>query len=168
MDAMIDLFLQYKAWANRKIFDSVLALPEGEAVKQRKTLFGSMVHTLNHVYVVDDIFRHHLNGEPHGYNARNTEETPPLAKLWDRQQEMDEWYLAYGRALSESERQEVVAFDFVDGGNGAMTRDEILLHIVNHGTYHRGFVSDMMYQVPAKAQANDFTVFLRDRGKTAD
>jgi len=168
MNAMIDLLLQYKAWANRKIFDSVLALPDGEAVKPRETLFGSMVHTLNHVYVVDDIFRHHLNEAPHGYTARNTSDTPPLADLWERQQEMDDWYLAYGRALRPSERDEVVEFAFVDGGKGAMTRDEILLHIVNHGTYHRGFVGDMMYQVPAKAQANDFTVFLRDRKGAAD
>ncbi len=29
--------------------------------------FGNMVHTLNHVYVVDDIFRHHLQRKKHGH-----------------------------------------------------------------------------------------------------
>jgi uncharacterized damage-inducible protein DinB len=33
---------------------------------------------------------------------------------------------------------------------------------INHGTYHRGFVSDLMYQVPAALPTNDLTVFLRD------
>ena len=43
-----------------------------------------------------------------------------------------------------------------------MSRNEIILHVVNHGTYHRGFVSDMMYQVPAVLPANDLSVYLRD------
>src|SRR2546429_6681738 len=38
----------------------------------------------------------------------------------------------------------------------------IVLHVVNHGSYHRGFVSDMMYQVPFVPPANDLPVFLRD------
>ena len=48
------------------------------------------------------------------------------------------------------------------GGNGAMTREEIFLHLVNHATYHRGFVNDMMYQVPAKPPSNDLPVYLRE------
>src|SRR5256885_7587344 len=38
------------------------------------------------------------------------------------------------------------SFEFVGGGQGAMTREQIVLHVVNHGSYHRGFVSDMMYR----------------------
>lgn len=38
----------------------------------------------------------------------------------------------------------------------------MILHVVNHGTYHRGLVSDMMYQVPAVPKANDLTVYLKD------
>jgi uncharacterized damage-inducible protein DinB len=55
-----------------------------------------------------------------------------------------------------------VNFQFVDGGAGTMSRSEIILHIVNHDAYHRGLVSDMMYQVPAIPPANDLTVCLRD------
>jgi uncharacterized damage-inducible protein DinB len=51
---------------------------------------------------------------------------------------------------------------FIGGGRGKMTRAQILLHIVNHGTYHRGFVSDLMYQILASVPANDLPVFLRD------
>ena len=43
-----------------------------------------------------------------------------------------------------------------------MTRAEILLHIVNHTTYHRGFVAEMIYRVPAPAPTTDLPVFLRD------
>ena len=43
-----------------------------------------------------------------------------------------------------------------------MTRGEIILHIVNHTSYHRGFAADLFYQVPAKPPTTDLTVFLRD------
>jgi uncharacterized damage-inducible protein DinB len=62
----------------------------------------------------------------------------------------------------KQELLDIVNFRFVDGGTGAMSRSEIILHIVNHGTYHRGLVSDMMYQVPAVPPTNDLTVYLRD------
>ena len=54
--------LRYKQWADRLSFDSLAEVPEEEAWKQRRTVFGNMVHTLNHIVVIDDIFRHHMNG----------------------------------------------------------------------------------------------------------
>ena len=43
------------------------------------------------------------------------------------------------------------------------TGSEILLHIVNHSTYHRGYVAQMFYQVPARPPTTDLPVFLRER-----
>lgn len=65
-------------------------------------------------------------------------------------------------ALCEEALLDVVNFQFVDGGKGMMSRSDMILHVVNHGTYHRGLVSDMMYQVPAVPKANDLTVYLKD------
>lgn len=158
----VRMLVRYKAWANSITFSTVMALPDGEALRTRPTRFGNMVHTLNHAYVVDDIFRAHLEGRSHGYNARNTDDTPALAELWEAVQALDGWYVDFADGLSVRDLVEVVRFDFVGGGKGAMTREEILLHVVNHGTYHRGFVGDMLYQVPAASPANDLPVFLRD------
>jgi uncharacterized damage-inducible protein DinB len=160
----VRMLTRYKGWANRITYRTVMALPEGEAERDRPTRFGTILRTLNHVYVIDDIFRAHLEGRPHGHVARNTEDTPPLTRLWESVQAMDRWYIAYAQGLSETALDERVRFGFVDGGRGEMTRGEMLLHVVNHGTYHRGFVGDMLYQVPAASPANDLTVFLRDGG----
>ena len=75
---------------------------------------------------------------------------------------MDKWYIELSDKLSGDEMHETIHFEFVDGDKGAMTREQILLHIVNHGTYHRGFVSDMLYQGPLRFDSNDLPVFLRD------
>ncbi len=160
--ATVRMLTRYKAWANGVTFSTVIALPEGEATLNRPTRFGNMVHTLNHSYVIDDIFRAHLEGRRHGYAARNTPEAPPLRELWKAVQAMDQWYVDFADGLTAQALREIVHFEFVGGGAGAMTREEILLHIVNHGTYHRGFVGDMLYQVPITPPASDLPVFLRD------
>lgn len=158
---------RYNAWANRLIFDAVAALPPGEAEKPRQSLFKNMVHMLNHNYVIDRIFQAHLEGRAHGYSARNTPDHPPLAELWRAQQGIDAWYVARYDAMSEAELDETVRFTFVGGGEGAMTRAEILLHLVNHTSYHRGFVAQMFYQVPARPPTTDLPVFLRDAAQDA-
>jgi uncharacterized damage-inducible protein DinB len=156
------MLTRYKAWADRLIYDAVAGLPEGEGTKPRQSVFKSLLHTLNHVYVIDRVFQAHLEGRKHGYTARNTESHPPLTELWPLQQQTDAWYVSYGDGLTEAALTEKVSFDFIGGGQGVMTRGEILLHIVNHTTYHRGFVADFFYQVPARPPTTDLTVFLRD------
>jgi hypothetical protein len=68
----------------------------------------------------------------------------------------------YADGLSEAAHDQVVHFRFVDGGAGAMTRGDMLLHVVNHKTYHRGYVADMFCQASSRPPAMDLPVFLRD------
>lgn len=154
---------RYNAWANERIFAAVAALPEGEATRPRRSVFKSMAHTLNHNYVIDRIFQAHLEGREHGYSARNTEGHPPLAELWQAQRELDRWYVAAYDGMNDLLLDEKIAFTFVGGGEGAMTRREILLHLVSHTSYHRGFVAQMFFDVPARPPVTDLTVYLRDQ-----
>ena len=159
---------RYNAWANRLIFDAVAGLPAGEALKPRKSLFKNMVHMLNHNYVIDRIFQAHLEGRPHGYEARNTPDHPPLAELWKAQQEIDAWYVAWSDKLMDAALDERVSFTLIGGNAGEMPRGEILLHVVNHTSYHRGFVADLFYQVPGvRPPTTDLPVYLRE-GVTND
>jgi uncharacterized damage-inducible protein DinB len=162
------MLARYNAWANKVIFDAVAALPEGEAIKPRQSIFKNMVHTLNHNYVINRIFQAHLEGREHGYTARNTPDHPPLTELWRSQQEIDAWYIAWSDALTDAALSETVRFTFVGGGEGAMTRGEILLHVVNHTSYHRGFAGQMFCEVPARPPTTDLPVFLRDAPQQFD
>ena len=158
------MLTRYNAWANQLTFDAVAALPAGEAEKERKSLFRNMVHSLNHNYVIDRIWQAHLEGRDHGYEARNTKDHPPLAELWRMQQEIDAWYIAWSDRLSDAALDEQVRFTLIGGNQGVMTRGEILLHVVNHTSYHRGFVADLFYQVPARPPTTDLPVYLREAG----
>ena len=158
MEKTLRRLTRYNAWANRLMFDAVEALPPGEALKERKSVFRNMVHTLNHCYVVGLIWQAHLEKREHGFAARNTPDPPPLAELREAQRALDAWY----EAQCMQPLDEVISFVLIGGNRGEMTRAEILLHVVNHNSYHRGFVADMFYQVPARPPATDLPVFARE------
>ena len=158
----IRMLTRYSAWADARLFDALAGLPAGEAAAPRTTGFGNMVNTLNHAYVVDLIWKAHLEGVPHGLTKRITDTQPALPALRDAQAGIDAWYIAYADHLTDDMHHETVQFRFVDGGPGAMARGDMLLHVVNHKTYHRGCVADMLYQASFKPPVMDLPVFLRD------
>jgi len=163
MKETLSMLARYNAWANRVMFDAVAALPEGEALKPRASLFRNMVHTLNHNYVIGLIWQAHMSGREHGFAARNTPDHPPLPELRRSQELLDAWYISQSDALSGEALGERLAFTLIGGNRGEMTRAEMLLHVVTHCSYHRGFVADLFFQVPARPPAMDLPVYLRER-----
>ncbi|MGH7033880.1 MAG: DinB family protein [Stellaceae bacterium] len=158
---------RYNAWANRVLFDAVAALPPGEAEKERPSLFKTMIGTLNHLYVIDLMWQAHLEGRPHGFTRRDDVLHPELADLRRAQQAIDQWYFDWAARQTEASLEEPVAFTLTTGNKGAMTRGEILLHVVNHSTYHRGWVCDLFFQVPARPPETDLPVFTREMATEA-
>ncbi|MBY0268500.1 MAG: DinB family protein [Burkholderiales bacterium] len=157
------MMVRYKQWSDKVMFDAVAALPEGEAVKPRTSLFKNMVHTLNHIYVIDRIWQAHLEGRDHGYEARNTKDHPPLAEMGRLQQEADAWYVQWADAQTDASLDATVEYTLIGGNRGAMTRGEILLHVVMHTNYHRGYVAEMFYAVPGcRPPSMDLPVYMRE------
>ena len=167
--AAVRTLARYNAWTNELLLDSVDQLPTGEAAKPRTTLFGSVVHTLNHNFVIEDIFRAHLMGQEHGYTARNTSSPPALSSLRSAQRELDDWLIRWADAARFDELFERRRFTFVGDREprGEMTAFEMFVHIVNHTTYHRGWAVQMMMEPgkTAPATTTDLPVYCRDVGR---
>jgi uncharacterized damage-inducible protein DinB len=154
------MLAKYRAWADKLTFDAVAALPPGEASKERQTLFKSIVGMLNHTHVVDLFWQAHPEGRHHGFGARDLVLYRDIAELWVAQQQINGWFIAWAEAQSDRGFDEIVHFTFTSGEAGAMTRGDILLHVVNHATYHRGWVAEIFFAVPAKNPTTDLPVYL--------
>lgn len=154
---------EYKTWADGLILAAVAGLPPGEAARERATPHKSLIGTLNHMYVVDRIWEAHLEGRPHGFTARNVIVHPQIDALTAAQTRADEWLSDWAAAQSDATLGEPVRFTLLSGKAGTMSRAEILEHIVNHSTYHRGFVASLLHQVPLKAPSTDWNVFRQQR-----
>ncbi|HUN42926.1 MAG TPA: DinB family protein [Acetobacteraceae bacterium] len=155
----------YRGWADRLTFEAVAALPPGEATRQRPTLFKTVIGTLNHNLLIDKVWQAHIEGRDHGFQARNVSLHQDLDELWTAQQAMNRWWIDWSAAQSPESLAEPVRFRFIGGEESTMTRGEILLHVVNHGSYHRGWVAEMFFDVPAANPATDLPVYLREMAR---
>jgi uncharacterized damage-inducible protein DinB len=158
----IRLLTRYSAWANSLLYLAIGELPEDELTKPREIVFGNLIRTLNHVYTIDLVFQAHLEGREHGFKTRTPDVRVSLSELRMAQATLDSWYIRYAEEMSDRLGEEMVDFTFIGGGDGSMSRGDILLHVVNHTTYHRGHIAAMMYQIPARPPTTDLPVFLRN------
>jgi uncharacterized damage-inducible protein DinB len=147
----------YKSWANTELFALLADLPAEHAEP-----LHSCIRTLNHIYVVDSLFKAHLSGAPRPFDATNTKATPTLEQLRADVAATDAWYLEHVGRMSESALSEVLdfTFTFTDGDRGRMTREEILLHVITHGGYHRGNVGQVLKSISVSPPRDLYTKFL--------
>ena len=147
---------RFKSWADAELLEALGAIDAASHPAEHK----AAVRTVNHLHVVDQIFRGHLQGVPHGFAATNTPDTPTLAELRHSVGTVDEWYVRYVDDLGEALLAEDVRFTFTDGDAGRMTRHEILMHVLTHGGYHRGAVGQVLRSVGIAPPRELYTRFL--------
>ncbi len=145
----------YKHWANAELFALLATLPP-----ERSEQLHACIRTLNHIHVVDRIFRAHLGGEPRPFDATNTVATPSLEQLRTDVEATDAWYRNYVAGLAAPALAEVLDFTFTDGDRGRMSREEILLHVLTHGGYHRGNVGQVLKSIAVAPPRDLYTKFL--------
>lgn len=158
----LQMLTRYRSWADRLLFQTLSNVPETALAASQPIVFGNLLRTLNHVYGMDQVWKAHLQGAQHGFTSRNPEDCPTFDALRSAQTVIDEWYERYAAELDEHACEEVVRFTFIGGGEGEMRRGDILLHVVNHATYHRGHAAMMMYGLSVPPPTTDLPVFLRD------
>jgi uncharacterized damage-inducible protein DinB len=154
-NTLLSLFA-YKAWANQELFAE---LAQVDADKH-PTEAHSAIRILNHVYVVDCIFKAHLQGVGHGHDATNTKDTPTLSALAAAVGEVDAWFVSYVSTLTNAALTEDVRFRFSDGDAGRMSREEILMHVITHGGYHRGAAGQVLRAASVAPPRDLYTRFL--------
>ena len=155
------MLARYKAWADERLYTMLAGLPIDQLTAPTPIFAGSILRTLNHVYLMDVAWKSHLLGTPHHLTSRNPEATPSFVELHEVQRDIDDWYIDYAATMAREACNEVVHFTFIGGGDGALRREDIVLHVANHTTYHRGHITAMLNQIGVQPQATDLPVFLR-------
>ena len=151
---------QYKTWADNIFYEAISQLPDKELTRERPMLFGNILSLLNHVYAMDKVWKSHLAGAPHNLQTRNPECLSSFATLRTDQVSINQWYQHYTDTLGLNKHSEIVNFTCIGAGEGQMRRFEIIQHVVNHASYHRGHIEGVLYQMSVEPPTTDIPVFL--------
>ncbi|MFK8401455.1 DinB family protein [Pseudomonas sp. BGr12] len=146
----------YKCWSDRRTLDAIARI-EPERFPEEHAF---ALQQLNHLAIVEDLFRARLQGEADPHPATNTQSVPGYAELRERLLTSGQWYVEQLAALAPERAAEVIRFRFTDGRSGSLTREEIFFHILNHATYHRGSIARALDQAGVAHPADTYTVFV--------
>jgi len=162
----IQLLFAYDRWANHRVLLGASALSAEQFTRDLGGSFHSVRDTLVHI----------LGGE-WGWLTYWKEVAPGpafLKELWDRHDALfhPEKFPSITEVKAKWAEVEKEQIDFVNGltneslgkmlpiRSTQMSLANLMQHLANHSTYHRGQVALMMRQLGAKPVATDFHLFL--------
>jgi uncharacterized damage-inducible protein DinB len=128
----------YNRWANARLYAAAIALPDAVYRRPTGVFFGSLHGTLNHLLLADRIWLKRLTGEgehPNKLDAILHENRADLTR--DRLIEDD-------RLIATVDRYDAAAlaspfsYRTTSGAPQQQVLSDILLHLFNHQTHHRG------------------------------
>jgi uncharacterized damage-inducible protein DinB len=94
----------------------------------------------------------------------SAQEVPTLEALEEKWSAVEDGQRTFVEGLTESRMSEIVSYVNVKGETWAYPLHEMLVHVVNHSTYHRGQVATMLRQLGKTPQSTDYLVFLDGGG----
>ena len=128
----------YNAWANARLFRMAGALQDALYRKEVGAYFKSLHGTLNHLLAADRIWMRRLTGigdHPDKLNAILFDDLPSLHAA---RVEEDRRIIGFVQGLEEPAFEEALEYRTLNGTPQRQRRREILAHLFNHETHHRG------------------------------
>lgn len=156
----------YNDWANARILDAAGRLTGDQLERDLGGSFPSIRDTLSHIVAVEWVWlRRWLGESPRAWP--DWAAAPGVQSLTARLQEIEAERAAFFDGLRGGDLQDQVAYVNLKGERREYALETLLLHVVNHSTYHRGQVATMCRQAGASAPATDLVVYEDSRGGPA-
>ncbi len=128
----------YNHWANLRLYGAALEMPEELYRRPTGVFFGSLHGTLNHLLLTDRIWLKRLTGKgerPDRLNAILHEDRRELLRA--RMAE-DTRLIGVIAGYGDGDLNEAVSYQTTSGKPYTQALQDILLHLFNHQTHHRG------------------------------
>jgi uncharacterized damage-inducible protein DinB len=128
----------YNHWANRRLYGAALSMPDEAYRRRTGVFFGSLHGTLNHLLLTDRVWLKRLTGEGEHPNRLDAILFEDLKDLLRARLAEDARLKRVISGFSEADLGEVVSYQTMSGQPQRQMLQDILLHLFNHQTHHRG------------------------------
>jgi uncharacterized damage-inducible protein DinB len=175
----------YNLWANRRMFSVLEKLSDAQFMAEAQSSFPSIRESVFHILAAEWIWLKRWKGASPRASVANPNAS---ARTWNGMTPSDKpayeelASVAALRAfaeLLEKERQQFLGslsdaalqrhLDYTDmaGKAFSMPLVQLMQHVVNHGTYHRGQVTTLLRQVGGETVSLDMSFFFREEHEKA-
>ncbi|MGZ7445434.1 DinB family protein [Paenibacillus sp. TH7-28] len=158
---------EYHVWANERLFAHLEQLPKEVFHAEVTSVFPSVAQTLGHMYLFEQLYMSVLAEIPNG-------EIFPKMPGWTEEAQgktVDEMRRLFAGAAEQfrdllrrtPDPDKAMTIEHPKYGRLDTHFAEILQHVVNHGTYHRGNVTAMLRQQGYAGVPTDYMFYLLER-----
>ena len=156
---MMELF-DYNLWANNRLFESAAQLPPEQYFQDVKASHGGIHGTLTHIVGAQKVWLARWTASPdtsliHGKDVGTLLE---LIALWEKISSDTAKFLA---TFTEESLQQAMTITTSTGHQYTHTYQQMMQHVVNHSTSHRGQIIAMLRQAGSTPPAIDLITYYR-------
>ncbi|MET3287726.1 UNVERIFIED_CONTAM: putative damage-inducible protein DinB [Brevibacillus sp. OAP136] len=157
----------YHVWANGKTFDHAKGLPAELYHEQIQSVFPTLYDAFAHIYIIDNVWFRAVSGKSY---EETVSEIPGVMEEVKGKclEEMEQLYSSLAERfrsflMEKEDYASTNSYTHPALGTLHATASEIVQHVVNHGTYHRGNLTAMIRQLGHKGASTDYIYYLYDR-----
>ena len=148
--------LAYHGWAYARLCGELAGLSEAEYRAPCGLFFGGIHGTLNHLAVADRIWLARVRGEPQPFARMDAEAVTERTALENYLEAGVAAWRDHVEGLVDVELLAPLAYCNMAGEPQQRSRLEIVTHLVNHGTHHRGQISAALTALGRPAPTLDY------------
>lgn len=163
MKILLQQYATYNIWANKKLMEVILNLPEEKQMAEVPSSFSSLYKTVLHMWDAESIWwqrmklHERLVIPSENFKGSMKDVVNGLA------QQSEQW-LDWVSSASDIALDHVFQYQNSKKEQFKQPIYQMLLHVFNHGTYHRGQLINMLRQLGVeKLPQTDFIVWSRKK-----
>lgn len=160
LDELRELY-DYNRWANHRILGAASALSREELERDLASSFPSVLATLVHVLAAEWVWLSRWRGHsPSALPDWDLSSLDALRAKWDEVERDQRSFLA---DLDEETLMRRLPYRNTRGEPFEQPLWQLMRHVVNHSSYHRGQVVTLLRQLGSRAVATDLVLYYRER-----
>lgn len=157
----LQLLLDYHYWARDRVLVAVSGLSPEDYARPLGSSFASVRDTLNHIYLAEWIWYCRWRGQ--SPTGPPSDQLPDLDTLRQKWIEHEAKVRAFLQATDAAGLTRVIEYKLLSGQAGSSPLWQMVTHVVNHASYHRGQVTTLLRQLGATAPVStDLITYFRE------
>lgn len=154
----------YHVWANKQVFDRLKELPHDIWNKEIQSVFPSISAVMMHIYLTDTTWLGVMRGDKFEdivalvTQLRDATKAKSMEEIEAMCIGLSRTYIAFLESQEDLDR--AASCNHPRFGRLDTRLPELVQHVCNHGTFHRGNISAMLHQLGHSGTPTDYIFYL--------
>jgi uncharacterized damage-inducible protein DinB len=142
--------LEYDKWANERALNSLISFDDAPV---------KAVELFSHIIISQFIWLDRILGKQPIY--KTTWDKYPLSECNELYKSANNGWINYVKNSSDSDMDKEIEYQNTKGETYRNRISDVIIHVINHSTYHRGQIASLVRNAGGTPAVSDFIVYKR-------